>query len=201
MPATNSGPCGGSALLRWWAISCSTTSSRIAQLARWSGTAMVALSCRSSYAAAVAPRRARTVNGPAPSHRWRRGGAEHVVDIALDRRHRREPPLRRQGQRRAEEVDPAVAVLGGPVEHRPDELLGRIDLRALSVARRHFSSAERAPASSALLPSRACRPARSPARRAADEYPAVALGGPPVPARGCLAVEVSSARCPCPAGR
>ncbi len=67
-------------------------------------------------------------------------------------------------------------MLGGTVEQRPDELLSRVNLGALGIPRRtrlsHRPSALRAPGSSGLFPSRARRPARSPARRAADEYPA-----------------------------
>jgi len=75
-------------------------------------------------------------------------------------------------------------VFGDAVEHRPDELLGGVNLGALGVPVRgipwrvptgHRPRAVRAPGSSGLLPRRARRPARSPARRAADEYPAVAL--------------------------
>ena len=109
---------------------------------------------------------------------------QYVVDVTLHRGRRREPRFRRQGQLRAEELDDVVAVLGSAVEQRPYEFLSGIDLCPLRVAWRHFSNAERAPANSWLLPSRALRPALSPARRAADEYPAVALVARHVP-RAC----------------
>src|SRR6185437_17143999 len=90
---------------------------------------------------------------------------------------RAESAFRRKRQLRAEEVHGGRAVLGGAVKQRSDELLGRIDLGALRIPlwgapRSHPLSALRAPGSSGLLPSRARLPARSPARRAADEYPA-----------------------------
>src|SRR5262245_15684789 len=116
--------------------------------------------------AASGPHRQRTARGPACPHVW---VGEHLVDVALHRGRRREPPLRRKCQLRAEELDDAVAVFRRTVEQRPYEFLSGIDLCPLRVAWRHFSNAERVPASSGLLPSRALRPALSPARRAADE--------------------------------
>ena len=70
-------------------------------------------------------------------------------------------------------------MFGGAVEQCPDEFLGGIDLGALPIPRSRFpglhrSSAVRAPESSGPVPNRARLPARSPARRAADEYPAEA---------------------------
>ena len=109
---------------------------------------------------------------------------QYVVDVTLYRGRRREPRFRRQGQLRAEELDDVVAALGSAVEQRPYKFLSGIDPCPLRVAWRHVSNAERAPANSWLLPSRALRPALSPARRAADEYPAVALVARHVPRAG-----------------
>ena len=126
-------------------------------------------------------------SGPAP-----RGG-EHVVDIAL---HVSTEANRASGGNvrlvPKNSID-AVAVFVRAVEQGPDELLGGVDLGALGVAGGHRSQrAERAP-----LQLRGWRravrggPARSPARRAADEYPAVALMARQVPrACGRLPVEV-----------
>src|SRR5829696_2684401 len=94
---------------------------------------------------------------------------QHVVHVALHRRRRREPPFRRKSQLGTEEVDDAVTAFGRAVEQRPYEFFRGVYLCPLRVARRHFSNAERAPASSSLLSNRARLPALSPARRAADE--------------------------------
>ena len=75
-------------------------------------------------------------------------------------------------------------MFGCPVEHCADEVLGGVNLGTLGIPlagipsrihRGHRPRAVRAPGRSGQLPKRARLPARSPARRAADEYPAEAL--------------------------
>ena len=106
---------------------------------------------------------------------------EHLIEIPGHRLHGGEPCFRRKRDRLTEEVNGARTVLGGTIEESADELLGRIDPRTLTVPGVHRGSRVRAPGNSGLDPSRACRPARSPARRAAEEYPAEALVARQVP--------------------
>ena len=109
------------------------------------------------------------------------GQHQYRVNIALHRFDRSEPCFRRKCDRIAEEVNGARTVFGSAVEEGADELLGRINPRALVVPDAHRGSRVRAPGNSGLEPSRAWRPARSPARRAAEEYPAEALVARQVP--------------------
>ena len=109
------------------------------------------------------------------------GQRQNLIDIALDRCHRSEPCLRGKGDRLAEEVDGARIVLSDAVEKGANKFLCRVDPGPLTVAGGHLDSRARVPGSSGLAPRRACLPARSPARRAADEYPAVALLARQVP--------------------
>ena len=65
----------------------------------------------------------------------------------------------------------SLGLISEAIHSGTDLVAALLTFFALGVAgrQRHFSSDARAPASSGLVPSRARRPARSPARRADDE--------------------------------
>ena len=189
---------------RWWAISCSTTSSRSAHVVCRSGTAIAAPSVVTLVVRGgdSAPRsRASAVQRRASARGRTRARARRRRSAARSPRRRTGPPAA------SVRLVPKNSIVRLPCSlarsnKRPDEFLCRVDLRALRVARAHRSSARaRAGELGAVTEpgASACPVACPPRRRRVARR---RTGGAPA----CRAPSTSgdrrtSARCPCSATR